>query len=513
MYIFKTITLLYSVGKLKDVTNSMIKHLLANVVSKHQSLELAGQHVALKLFHEAADRVPAYKDFLAKEKINHRSIKTFQDFTTYVPLIDKKNYINQYSFKDLCIDGDVRSNRIISVSSGSSGAPSFWPRGYEQDKEGMAMFGEIYDRIFAMEKKSTLLVVCFSMGTWIAGTFTTVTALMYAEQGRPVNVTTPGLEKAETIKIIKNLASNYDQIVIVGYPPFVKDVIEEGKRAGIAWHKLKTRLLLAGESFSEEWRNYVLNLLGSRDPYYDTSSIYGSADAGIFGIETPLSVLVRRIYNQRSKMRSGLFGTTILPTIVQYDPTRRFFEEVNGELIFTAKAGIPLVRYNIQDAGGILSFDEATEPIKDRLIPMAAQHTIMLKDWKRPFIYVNGRKLFSTTIYAVNIYPENIKAALIDRRVRRWVTGLFTMATKNYSDMDQYFEINIELARDFVAKPEHQLVIEEVIVQKLLKLNGEYHKLHEAIGTKVRPRIHLIAFANPKYFAQGTKHKWVKKED
>ena len=505
--------MLYSVDKLKDVTNYMIRNLLVNAANKHQSLEVAGQNNALKLFHLAAERVPAYKDFLSKEKLNHHSIKTFQDFNTYVPLIDKKNYITQYPFKDLCMNGDVHVNRLISVSSGSSGAPSFWPRGYEQDKEGMVMFGEIYDRIFGMEKKSTLLVVCFSMGTWIAGTFTTTTALMYAEQGRPINIATPGLEKAETIKIIKNLSANYEQVVIVGYPPFVKDIIEEGRRSGISWHKMRTKLLLAGESFSEEWRTYVLNMLGSHDPYYDTSSIYGSADAGIFGVETPVSVLARRIYNQRSKARRAIFGTDILPTLVQYDPTKRFFEEIDGELVFTANSGIPLVRYNIQDTGGVLSFDEAMGPIEDRAVPMAMQHGIKLGDWRRPFIYVNGRKLFSTTIYAVNIYPENIKAALIDKRVRRWVTGLFTMATKNYSDMDQYFEINVELAKDFVAKPEHQVVIEEVILRKLLKLNGEFHKLHEAVGPKVRPRIHLISFKNPKYFAQGTKHKWVKKED
>lgn len=491
----------------------MKRQLLAFVTKSRSNLEVSGDKNALALFHEAARKIPAYKDFLVKQKIDHKKIRTIHDFTTYVPVMDKNNYLSQYPLSDLCMEGDMFTNRIISVSSGSSGTPTFWPRGQQQDLEGREMFGEIYDRSFAMEKKKTLLVVCFSMGTWIAGTFTATTALMYADKGRPVNVVTPGLEKEETIKAIKSLSKYYEQVVLVGYPPFIKDVIEEGKRVGIDWRKIKTRLLLAGESFSEEWRDYVLHLLDSKDPYYDTSSIYGSADAGIFGVETPVSILVRRIYNQRSKTKQNIFGTDILPSFVQYSPERRYFEKIGEELAFTARAGVPLIRYNIQDTGGILSFSEAIDPIIDRLLPMAQKHSIRLNEWQRPFLYVNGRKLFSTTIYAVNIYPENIKAALIDKRVRQWTTGLFTMATKNYSDMDQYFEINVELRRDFKAKSQHQLTVEAIILEKLLKLNAEFHKLHEAIGVKVRPRVHLVPFGDPKYFTPGAKHKWVKKED
>ena len=42
------------------------------------------------IFHEAAKRVPAYKDFLKKHKVNPSKIKTLHDFKQ-VPIIDKKN--------------------------------------------------------------------------------------------------------------------------------------------------------------------------------------------------------------------------------------------------------------------------------------------------------------------------------------------------------------------------------------------------------------------------------------
>lgn len=474
----------------------------------------SGEKRALEMFHTVSRRVPAYKNFLEKEHIQAKKIRTYDDFTKYVPLVDKENYITQYPLADLCLDGNLFTNRLISVSSGSTGEPFYWPRGLVQDAEGADMHAPIYDNIFQMNQKNTLVVVCFSMGAWIAGSFTTSSTLAYADKGNPVNVITPGLDKTEAINAIKHLASSYEQVVLVGYPPFIKDIIDEGTRAGVKWKNMKTKLMTAGEAFSEEWRDYVLRLVHSNDPYRDAVNVYGSADAGMLGYETPVSTLIRRIYNQRPKTRTELFGeTSTTPSIIQYDPNHRHFEEVNGELVITAMSGIPFIRYNIKDFGGILSFEEAVAPIEERFTMLSKKHNIDVDKWRRqPFLYLKGRKGFSTTIYAVNVYPENIKAALIDRRVQRWVTGRFTMATQNYSDMDQYFEINIELARDFVFKKQHQALVEEVIFQKLMKLNAEFHKLYTVIGVKALPRVHLIKFGDPDYFSQAGKHKWVKKE-
>jgi phenylacetate-CoA ligase len=302
-----------------------------------------GEKRALDLFHTIARRVPAYKDFLAKEHVEEKKIRTYGDFTKYVPLIDKENYITQYPLADLCLDGNLFTNRIISSSSGSTGEPFFWPRGQSQDEEGAVMHKLLFDDIFAMNQKKTLVVICFSMGSWIAGSFTTAATIAYIDKGNPVNVITPGLDKGETINALKKLAPMYEQVVLVGYPPFVKDIIDEGERAGVKWRAMKTRLLTAGEPFSEEWRDYVLKLVHSTDPYRDAISVDGSADAGMLGYETPLTILMRRIYNQRPKVRAEFFGTNMTPSIVQYDPRYRHFEAVNDELIFTAMSGIPFV--------------------------------------------------------------------------------------------------------------------------------------------------------------------------
>jgi phenylacetate-CoA ligase len=158
-----------------------------------------------------------------------------------------------------------------------------------------------------------------------------------------------------------------------------------------------------------------------------------------------------------------------------------------------------------------MEFSDVVNPIAEKISSTADQYGIDVNQWQKPFVFLNGRKDFSVTIYAVNIYPENIKAALIDQTVREFVTGRFTMATQNYSDMDQYFEINVELAKDFDASAGHRAAVEHIILEKLLSLNTEFHKLHAAIGAKAIPQVHLVKFGDADYFARGVKHKWVKK--
>jgi phenylacetate-CoA ligase len=471
-----------------------------------------GEKKALDLFHVAATRIPAYKDFLTKANIVHEKIKTYEDFTKYVPLTDKKNYITQYPLAQLCLDGDIFHNSVISVSSGSTGEPFFWPRGPLQDKDNTELLRRIYDYL-EMNRKKTLLVLCFSMGTWAAGTIMAIASINYSDKGNPVSVLTPGIEKTGAISAIKKLAADYEQVVVGGYPPFAKDVIEEGRRGGINWAKLSTKLMMSGEAFSEEWRDYILGKVASKDPFYGSANVYGAADVGIIGYETPLSILLRRTYNKAPAAMKQFFGTEILPSLLQFDPLKRHLEIQNEELIVTSNSGIPLIRYNLKDTGGIVSVDEAIAPIHDKVMIGAARHGIDTKAWDYPLVYLNGRKDFTITIYGLNVYPENIKAALIDRRVRLTATGRFTMAAVSDKDMNQTFELNVELAQEVVARPEDQDIIERVVLEKLIKLNSEFRKLYEVMGDKVRPHVHLIQFGDPNYFARGVKHKWAKKGD
>lgn len=480
--------------------------------SRLSASQARGEQMALKLFQEAARRVPAYRDFLASHGVKPSAVKTIEDFQALVPPVDKKNYLTKYSLDELSWDGDRFGSRVISVSSGSTGTPFFWPRGFAQDLEGGWMHERLYRQVFGLDEGTALVVICFSMGTWIAGSFTMASTLMAIDHGLKLNVVTPGLEKEEALKVIKALGHQYDTVVLAGYPPFVKDIIDEGYSYGIKWRKLNMKFLFAGEAFSEQWRDYVLRRGGASRPEFDSVNVYGSADAAMLGHETPVSVTLRRLLSRRPALSRRLFGAEVMPSLVQYYPDRRFFEAVDGELIFTARAGIPLVRYNIHDAGGRLSVSDLPEDVQAAFAKQLEKIPGPAADWSDlPFVYLHGRKDFTVTIYAVNIYPENIKAALIDPKLRSWTTGKFTMATRYQADMDQYFEINVELARGIKPGKEYQDIAERTITSTLSKLNAEFAKLRAAIGTKAEPRVHLIEHGNAEFFGKGVKHRWVKK--
>ncbi len=88
-----------------------------------------------------------------------------------------------------------------------------------------------------------------------------------------------------------------------------------------------------------------------------TASLYGTADAGVLGNETPLSIEIRRASGgPPRRRRRELFQADRLPTLVQYDPAVRYFEESDGTLLFTGDNGIAADPLSTSaDEGGLLS--------------------------------------------------------------------------------------------------------------------------------------------------------------
>ncbi len=168
---------------------------------------------------------------------------------------------------------------------------------------------------------------------------------------------------------------------------------------------------MAGEVFSEEWRSLVGERIGATNPCYDSASLYGTADAGVLGNETPLSICIRRFFAQNPNATREFFGESRLPTLVQYDPVSRYFEVENGTLLFSGDNGIPLLRYHIADTGGIITYDEMLQYLTsknfDPIAELAAANNRGV--YPLPFVYVFGRSNFILSYYGANIYPEYIQ--------------------------------------------------------------------------------------------------------
>ncbi len=481
--------------------------LTSNYLKITTKLNKAAEKKALKTFHSAAERVPGYRDFLKRHKINHKKIKTFEDFKQ-VPLVDKENYLRRYPLEDLMWDGNKFAGDIISVSSGSSGEPYFWLRDQSQHTEAAEIYYDLYKNSFHSDQIPTLLVVCFSMGIWIAGSYTTTGAMAANRKGMKINVVTPALDISDSIAVIKRLKDDYQQIILAGYPPFLKDLVDRGAEAGINWLDLNVGYTAAGEAIGEELRDYFIKKGTKYNDPTKVIGIYGTVDAGIVANETPLSIILRRHIYQNGLQKS-FFGKQVLPTLAQYDPMKKYIEAVDGSIVFTSATAMPLIRYNIKDAGGLyhsladLIIDE--QELKNSL----TKHDIDIAKFYQPFVFVHGRADFTASLYAVLIYPENIKKALLSSELVNYASGRFVMAVKHRKNLDQYLEIIVELRGGKKNSKEAHKVIEDSIMGTLLSDNFEYRKLLNSIGSKAHPKIILKLADDAEYFSRtSNKQRW-----
>lgn len=463
----------------------------------------------IEFFQRVAVQVPAYRSFLQTHQIDPQSIQTLSEFQQ-LPLVTKANYLQCHPLPDLCAHGQLETSDLIAVSSGSTGQPTFWPRFITDELAIATRFEQIFHDSFRADQRRTLAVVCFALGTWVGGLFTTSCCRYLASKGYPVTVIAPGNQKAEILRVVQALGSWFDQVVLLGYPPFLKDVIDSGIAEGVNWSQYSIRWVMAGEVFSEEWRTLVGARVGSEHPYFDSASLYGTADAGVLGNETPLSICIRRWLSERPEIARELFGESRLPTLVQYDPRSRFFEVQDGTLLFSGDNGIPLVRYHIADEGGILPYQTLLEflagygfdPIAE-LQPYGDRGIRPL-----PFVYVFGRSHFTVSYFGANIYPENVTVGLEQSPICEWVTGKFVMQVQFDAEQNPTLVIVVELAPGINASQEKSAAIATAIQQQLRRLNSEFANYVPAAYQS--PQIHLRATSDPDHFPIGVKHRYTR---
>jgi phenylacetate-CoA ligase len=350
-------------------------------------------------------------------------------------------------------------------------------------------------RTFGADRRSTLAVVCFPLGTWVGGLFTTACVRHLAAKGFPVTTVAPGNNKAEILRVFPELAPHFERVVLLGYPPFVKDVID----SGTGWSDHRISMVFAGEVFSEEWRDLVARRAGIADPVTSTASLYGTADAGVLANETPMSVSIRRFLAGRPDLARELFGDSRLPTLAQYDPGSRWFEVHDGTLLFSGDNGVPLVRYHIADEGGVVPHDE--------MLAFCVRNGCTPADGPgHPFVYVFGRSLFTVSFFGANVYPENVTVGLEQPGITDWVTGKFVLETYEDDDRDRRLRVTVELAP---GRTGDAAVIAESVRTQLVRLNSEF--AHYVPEGRQLPEVVLRPAGDPEYFPVGVKHRYTRR--
>ncbi|KAI8914474.1 hypothetical protein EDD86DRAFT_199412 [Gorgonomyces haynaldii] len=404
-----------------------------------------------------------------------------QDYQT------KPNYIQKFDLKSRSTDGYLE---MIHHSSGSSGKPTFWQRGLLDEVQIASLFERIFKGFGSMDK-TTLAVVCFPMGSWVGGLFTTCCLRLLSQKQYKLTTVTPGNNFDAIHACVQNL-DFFDQIVFLGYPPFVKMYIDK--------HSVKAKFVLAGEVFSEEWRQLLMDKSGCAQD--DIISIYGTSDAGVLGAETSLSIEIRRFLAKKPELAKELFQLERLPSLMQYDPLSRYFEvHPDQTLVFTTMPlgqecpKAPLVRYCIGDRGSILSVQDLLKKLKEH--GFESKHFVNL-----PFVWVFGRAHWTISLFGANVYVENIMVGLEQPQVHDLVTGKFVL-----DKTEDRLLIRVECSQNTPQTLETSQMVAQSILEQLLRLNSEFANYVPA--SQQLPQVVLYPYGDSQYFRQGVKHQYI----
>jgi phenylacetate-CoA ligase len=364
---------------------------------------------ALKVFQETFKRVPGYRLFLHKSKIDPKSVQTMKQFTA-LPVMSKETYFSKEPLGTRTLDGDLPSMYLLCKSSGSTGKAYYWPRFKDQDMDEPELIQLAYS-FFEIEKKSTLVINCLALGSWVAGTMMTSATLEIAKKkDLKLSVITPGANNKEILEIVRDIGDYYDQIVFIAYPPTARNIIVEGIEQGIDWKKYKPKFVVGGEPVSIAWENFILEKVGSKNPS-DLMTIFGMAELHVLAFQTPLSTYLRRIFENNPSVTKQIFGEKSLAVLMQFNPLTRWIESQQGELLITALCGQPLVRYNSHDLGGVMTIGSLLEKLKEFGIenPIPELEKSGRKVWRWPFFYSFGRGN-AISLMGANIYPSEIES-------------------------------------------------------------------------------------------------------
>ena len=391
-----------------------------------EQITAASEKKVLEAFARAARTVPAYRKLLAERGVDPDAIRTIEQFTRQVPVIDKRMVFEANELRDCCTGGRLDDVPLFYTSSGHSGVFSFGaeaPGGTQRAAIGLEF---LLDRAFGIFDRKTLYINCNGMG---------------------VRVPTRTLALAETsvradsvIALVRKLAGDFDQFIINGESPLLKKVVEDGVEAGIPWPDLTVHLVTGGEFIAENFRGYLGHLLG-----HDVDNPAG----GGFGISMGLSEMsvsilsetfrtasVRRAACNDAKLRYALFGqgTEVCPEIMQYFPQQTYIETVPDQAgtpqlvvsMLDPHRKIPLIRYNTHDTVRTMSWTEFSAVLDAHGLGS------LRPEFRLPVVMIEGRSPSRAERDRLSVTPAEVKESLYaDFDLAGQVTGNFTIATED----------------------------------------------------------------------------------
>ena len=435
---------------------------------------LGSEELAEKQARRAEQVVPAYKLFLKRTPLPKNS-----GFRKR-PLTDKTSYIAAYEFPKLLADNYERTFTIFR-SSGSSGRPAYWPQLKDDHAASIAELRAFLERVFSINRSKTVAIVGLSLGSWIGGEHMAWALKTLAmSTPYPFTVFAPGNQYDEIIEMIRGVDPFVDQVLLLLCPSAIAHLLLRAEESGRPLSLKKLRYLVLGEAFPESLRVSLLRRTGVGRQIPLLFSVYGSADTGILGVESPASVALRQLCVSEPELAASLEIGPVVPHFFHFAARETFVEDVGGELCVTKWQGIPLIRYNLHDRVRLYRWKTVRESLlcSERMAPEAAGLKALIAaagDGLPDLVAVEGRADSSLILCGTNLTEAMLDNAVKCKELEKLLSGAY-QASIQYEGERQFLAFELECRPKVpIGEPLVRTIYRE-LVQSLGRVQPEFLK-------------------------------------
>jgi phenylacetate-CoA ligase len=409
------------------------------------------------VYLKAKDHCPAYRDFLEREGQHANGRWKLSD----LPITTKNNYVKKYSLVDRCYYGRLpASGVVIDESSGSSGVPNNWVRSAEEREDVKRILQLNYQLIY--RDSGCILLNCFALGPWATG----MNVSMSLVDVGILKSIGPDQKKLENSLV--TLGSNYRYLVF-GYPPFIKTFVDTTE---LDLTQYRMDLIVGGEGMSEPLRTHLLKYFQS------VISSYGASDLEInIGVETELTINLRRKCIEDRALSAILFGREMPPMIFQYNALDYIIETTGGELLFTIgrqTSAAPKLRYNLHDLGGVMTHSQLREKLATKGIEI---FQVAKLQSHFPILFVYGRSDLTVPFYGAKVYPTDIEEIInADAELVRQINS-FQISSYEDEAINRRLKIRLEMVKNLpspLAADEH---LRQQMFAGLCRVNQDFREV------------------------------------
>lgn len=421
-------------------------------------LSKIGMLRAHAVYLKANDHCPAYRDFLLRE--GYRTDGRWQ--LSGLPITTKENYVKKYSIVERCYYGKLpAAGVVIDESSGSSGVPNNWVRSAEERDDVKRILQLNYQLIY--RDSGCILLNCFALGPWATGMNVSMSLV---DVGILKSI---GPDQKKLENTLEIFGQDYRYLVF-GYPPFIKSFVDTTR---LDLKQFRMDLIVGGEGISEPLRTHLL------EHFQSVISSYGASDLEInIGVETELTINLRRLCMKDRELSAMLFGREMPPMIFQYNPLDYIIETTSdSELLFTIgrqTSAAPKIRYNLHDLGGTLTHKRAAQKLAVKginIFELAKPQSYF------PMLFVYGRSDLTVPFFGAKVYPTDIEEIInSDPDLVRQLNS-FQISSYEDESINRRLKIRLETAKH---PPGAQISVSELhqkMFDGLCRVNQDFREV------------------------------------